>query len=307
MAVDARYGTMPAKEREPRRTVVERSRRFPRLLDMAVLTVCLFAGQLMRIAVTAGACKILEHVSVSVASCVPGMTIHASHGSMRSSQGKSCIAMAGERERRRNEPFNAVARLAFVLVPFFELILMNVLVTIQARSERRVIVRRRSFGRVALFAGDSGMLGQQRVARLRVGSGVERGRLESADVMTAGAIAAIRPARELIRMFVGVTVRAARIGHGNAEVRGLVTRSALQTGMTPGKRITGPAVIEIGRKVRPRCLPSARVVAATARRLKGSAVRITVTRRAIRKRNSLVPRPGVHRRHVTPLAQDLRV
>jgi hypothetical protein len=215
--------------------------------------------------------------------------------------------VAYECKRRRREALNSVARLAFVEVAFFELTLMNVVVTIQARCKLRVIIRGRAFRRMTLFAPDSRMFPHQRVPRLGMCCNVECRRFESTDSVAANTVASVRPPRELIRVLIGVTVRAAGAGNRNAEVGCLVARLALEWRVASSQWIASLVVIEILRNDRTRCLPSARAVALPTCGLECTPVRITVTCRAIRERNIFVTGGDAWRRHVATLAENFRV
>ncbi len=162
---------------------------------------------------------------------------------------------------------------------------VDVLVAVATPLEFDFVESRCSGGNMALGAGNTRMLGYERIGRRGVFGQAEFGRFEPLQSMARPAIAPVFAGQKLSAMRVGlVTIRALAESNRLIECCSRVARGAAHGRMLSEQRILRPGMIEPGvQRLRGNLLPGQGRMAGFTVRLEGSAVRVVVAGRTFVK------------------------
>jgi hypothetical protein len=163
---------------------------------------------------------------------------------MSSTKNEARFAMAGERKSGRSKSADVVTGFALVLKSLLELAQVDVLVTIETGARLRMVVRILALAGMAFHARHGRVLPRQWVIRFGMVGNLEGRRLEAIYRVAGRAVAFIQTSRELVLVFISVTVRTLTTLHGRAKIGRLVTGAAGKPGVLSRERILRFRVIE---------------------------------------------------------------
>jgi len=265
----------------------------------------------VRILMAPGARAVIEpvgHDFRGVPSLALRVAFGARHGEVRARQPEAALLMLCDREGRRMESADRVARLAPVVVRRRrKLPLVNVLVAVEAFRERKLVPRRGPRGNVALVARHLGVLSFERIRGESVLLHAEQRRLPAIHGVTGGAFALVLPLRELPAVGIGiVAVRAIRERDLFLEIAVRVALQAIHLRVLAEQGKLRLGVIEL--LARRNLLPAGSGVARLAGLRERAVMRIGVAITALGKGNAGEPRlPARRRGGMALLARDLCV
>jgi hypothetical protein len=131
------------------------------------------------------------------------VAVPAPNRHVRSAQIEARLQVPRQREGRRPEAIEDMARLALVAEPGSELTRVRILVTVGTHAETRVIVRQSLLSRMTVLALNGRVTSHQRVSRQTVSADIERGMIERRVQRMAGvALSLVCATRELTVVFV---------------------------------------------------------------------------------------------------------
>lgn len=225
--------------------MIKPQQRFPGLNRVTCFTGdVLRRRKLVRIRMAGGATGVIELVASRTRCVARLVAVHTRNSQMSSTKNEPRIAMAGEGKSGRSKSVDVVTGFALVLKALLELVQVDVLVTIEACACLRMVVRTLALAGMAFHTRHGRMLPHQWVLRCGMVGSLEGRRLEAIYGVTRTAVAFVQTSRELVLVFIGVTVRTLTTLDGRAKIGRLVTGAAGKPGVLSRERVPGLRVIE---------------------------------------------------------------